>query len=341
MVAVSTLSPRMPAVAAHGLLLGCLLLAALAHVLPAFLAGLLAFSLTRRLLSRFSQVLPRLTRGRHELISAGVVSLSSLVVVVLGLHWLVQALQGETLSGLMDTVIGVLEQFRSYLPVSIAQSIPESVLELREQVVVALKTHAGSLASMGTHALHLMVLVVVGWLVGILAAVHRREDAAQAPLFARTWFSAWRRMGKSFEAVAFAHIKISAVNATLTGIFLLLVMPVLGWSMPYAKLLVLATFLTGLVPVLGNLVSNTLICAVALSVAPLAAVASLSFLVIVHKLEYFLNARIVGVEIGTRAWELLIVLFAAELLFGVAGMVASPIFYAYAKTSLREAGWLQ
>jgi predicted PurR-regulated permease PerM len=62
--------------------------------------------------------------------------------------------------------------------------------------------------------------------------------------------------------------------------------------------------------------------------------------VAVRKLEYFLNARIVGSRIGTRAWELLAAMLLFEAVFGVAGLVMAPIVYAYAKAELRAAGWL-
>ena len=66
------------------------------------------------------------------------------------------------------------------------------------------------------------------------------------------------------------------------------------------------------------------------------AVASLSYLVIIHKLEYFLNARIVGGQIHARAWELLLAMLAMEAAFGLTGLMAAPIYYAYVKDELRD-----
>ena len=45
------------------------------------------------------------------------------------------------------------------------------------------------------------------------------------------------------------------------------------------------------------------------------AVASLVYLVVIHKLEYFLNARIIGSHINARAWELLIAMLVMEAAF--------------------------
>jgi predicted PurR-regulated permease PerM len=65
------------------------------------------------------------------------------------------------------------------------------------------------------------------------------------------------------------------------------------------------------------------------------ALGSLAFLVIIHKLEYFLNARIIGGKIKANAWELLIAMVLMEATFGIAGVVAAPIYYAYIKSELR------
>jgi predicted PurR-regulated permease PerM len=96
----------------------------------------------------------------------------------------------------------------------------------------------------------------------------------------------------------------------------------------------MVTFIVGLLPVIGNLISNTVIVAIALSVSFPAAVMSLTFLIVIHKFEYFLNARIVGGQIEARTWELLIAMLVMEAAFGIPGVIAAPIFYAYIKREL-------
>jgi len=66
--------------------------------------------------------------------------------------------------------------------------------------------------------------------------------------------------------------------------------------------------------------------------------ASLAFLVLVHKLEYFLNARIVGSRIHACAWELLVAMLVMEAAFGIVGAIAAPVYYAYLKHELVERG---
>ncbi|MEP6510431.1 MAG: hypothetical protein ABJB02_02495, partial [Dokdonella sp.] len=106
---------------------------------------------------------------------------------------------------------------------------------------------------------------------------------------------------------------------------------------PLAKSLVVATFVIGLLPVAGNLISNTLIFVVGLSVSLGVGIAALVFLILIHKFEYFLNARIVGTQIRARSWELLIAMLVMEAAFGMAGLVAAPIYYAYMKRELMAA----
>jgi len=88
----------------------------------------------------------------------------------------------------------------------------------------------------------------------------------------------------------------------------------------------------------GNLISNVVIVVVSLSYSPTVAIGSLLFLIVIHKLEYFLNARIVGSRTECHAWELLLAMLAMEAAFGIAGVVAAPIYYAYLKDELSDRG---
>jgi len=56
---------------------------------------------------------------------------------------------------------------------------------------------------------------------------------------------------------------------------------------------------------------------------------------VIHKLEYFVNARVMGGQIHARAWELLLAMLAMDAVFGIPGVIAAPIFYAYLKNELK------
>jgi predicted PurR-regulated permease PerM len=133
-------------------------------------------------------------------------------------------------------------------------------------------------------------------------------------------------------------MRIAALNALFAAIYLGIVLPLFGVHLPLVKVLVALTFITGLVPVVGNVISNTAIVIVSLSNSLSVAGASLVFLLVIHKLEYFLNARIIGSQIRAHAWELLIAMILMEAAFGLAGVIAAPIYYAYIKSELTERG---
>ncbi len=96
--------------------------------------------------------------------------------------------------------------------------------------------------------------------------------------------------------------------------------------------------MAGLIPILGNLISNTVICVVSLNQSLFVALGALLYLMAIHKLEYFLNARIVGGQIKARAWELLLAMLVMEAAFGIPGLIAAPIYYAYVKDELGDRG---
>jgi predicted PurR-regulated permease PerM len=142
---------------------------------------------------------------------------------------------------------------------------------------------------------------------------------------------------QAFRQIVFAQVQIAAINAALTGVFLMAILPMAGIHLPFVKTLILLTFVAGLLPVIGNVISNTVIVVISLSHSLSTAGLALIFLVTVHKLEYFLNAKIVGTKINARAWELLSAMLMMEALFGIAGVIAAPVFYAYIKSELSQA----
>src|SRR5206468_13134138 len=71
----------------------------------------------------------------------------------------------------------------------------------------------------------------------------------------------FRDFYRSFATVIGAQITISLINTILTAIFVVAV------RLPHAPLIIAITFLCGLVPIVGNLVSNTIIVFLALTVS--------------------------------------------------------------------------
>jgi predicted PurR-regulated permease PerM len=308
------------------------------HLLPALLAGLLVFELVRVLTPWLS--LRALGRDGPRLLAVTLIAslvVAALVAAAIGLVAFLRN-SGESLQILMQRMAQIVEDARTQLPPEWHQHVPKDADTLQRQVVEWLRTHSASLQLAGRDLGRTLVHVLMGMVVGALLSLQRAaKPTERRPLSARISQQA-DRMSSAFRRVVFAQFWISTINTFFTWLYLGVALPLFGVDLPLVKTLVAITFVAGLLPIVGNLISNTAILVVSLSQGLGVAVASLTYLVVIHKLEYFLNARIVGSHINARAWELLIAMLFMEAAFGIAGLAAAPIFYAYFKEELRDKG---
>ena len=138
----------------------------------------------------------------------------------------------------------------------------------------------------------------------------------------------FRDFYQSFATVMGAQITISLINTLLTAIFVLL------FRLPNGALVIAITFLCGLLPIVGNLVSNTIIVCLAFTISLNIALVALIFLIAIHKLEYFLNSKIIGDRIRNPVWLTLVALIIGERLMGIPGMVLAPVVLNYLRMEL-------
>jgi predicted PurR-regulated permease PerM len=312
----------------------------LLHLLPALLAGLLVYELvhlTAPMLER------RLSDRRAKMAVVAMLAFAAIAAVTIaaGALWHFFRSESGSLQALIAKMAEILEGSRHSLPDWLAGSLPLNAEALEDNLAHWLRRHGSELQLAGKHVAHGSAQVLIGLVIGALVAL--REEAAHGeamrPLAAAMAERA-RRLAEAFRGIVFAQVRISAINTVLTGCYLALMLPLFGIHLPLTKTMIVLTFVVGLVPVIGNLISNTVIVVVSLAHSPQVALASLGFLVAIHKIEYFLNARIVGAQISARTWELLLAMLAMEAAFGLPGIVAAPIYYAYLKNELTDAGMI-
>ncbi|KFX28295.1 AI-2E family transporter [Ralstonia solanacearum] len=307
------------------------------HLLPAAIAGFLVYALARRLEARL-RARRTLSKRAKSIAVTGVFLIAALILAAIGLGIGRLVEHGHGLDGMLLRIADVLDHLRDSLPPTIADYVPQSVSELRARLVEMIKEHGHQVSTLGIDGLRASAMALVGLILGAMMAWSETPDPARSKPLSAALLHRLGRLETAFEAVVFAQVKISALNTALAAIYLMGVVPALGLHVPYSKSLVLLTFVAGLIPVAGNLISNTAIVLMSVAVSLELAVGSLAFLVIVHKLEYFVNARIIGSRIDARAWELILALIVMEALFGVGGVIAAPVLYAYLKRELSEAG---
>jgi predicted PurR-regulated permease PerM len=304
------------------------------HLLPALLAGLLAYELVHLIARRLRLV----QLGGHgaKVVAVGllgVIVVTLLTLAVLGVIAFFRSDLGN-IGTLLAKMADILDSARDKLPPWLAGRLPENAADLRIDITDWLREHSGEVQTIGKEAGRAFAHILVGLVIGAMVSLREVRDVNALGSLARALAERADRLGNAFRRIVFAQIRISALNTTLTTIYLVAVLPMLGIRLPLVKTMIAVTFIAGLLPVLGNLISNTVIVIVSLSFSLGAAAGSLAFLVLIHKLEYFVNARIVGTQIRAAAWELLLAMLSMEAAFGVPGLIAAPVYYAYLKDEL-------
>ena len=309
-----------------------LLLVLLLHLLPGLVVGLATYELVQ-LLVKFLKIV-QIHQIRAKLAAVSLVALGVVTAIVGATVGLISFLQTDNIPALLSKLADSLHSWQEVLPTAVAEQLPASPEELRQIVIAWLPLHVGELRQAGAQAARVTAQILFGLAIGVLASLHEVKPHEPPKPLARALSARVERLGEAFRRVVFAQVRIAFLNTALTALYLAVILPSVDVHLPLIKTMIGFTFLVGLLPVVGNLISNAAIVILSLSVSVAVAIASLVFLVVIHKLEYFLNAHLIGAQIHAHAWELLLAMLVMEAAFGLPGLVAAPIYYAYAKDEL-------
>ena len=326
-----------PLIASYLLAAGALPLVLHAGLLAALYSGLLVYALVHL-------ATPPLSRriGSRPARVIAVATLGTLIVLGLTLAvWYAQSFflsDAGSLPVLLKRMADLIEQSRHQIPPWIASHLPESAEALQQMLSEWMREHAAQATHVGQETGRVMIHLLIGMVIGAMAALYDTTKVHDFKPLSMALHQRIVRLHLAFRKIVFAQVRIAAINATFTALFLAVALPMAGVHLPFVKTIIAITFIAGLLPVIGNLISNTVIVIVSLSHSLPTALVALLFLITIHKLEYFLNAKIIGSQINARAWELLTAMLLMEALFGIPGVIAAPVFYAYIKTELSAGG---
>jgi predicted PurR-regulated permease PerM len=339
-VARAARRPPVAEIAAWAMITGLLLFILMQHLVSAAVVGLATYAILEGVRRRMLRRLPR-TTARPLAVLVVTIMTAGIIFGVVTLGVTMARRGAGNIPDMMNQMAEILGSVRLWLGGLGQQFIPEVMTDaedLKAMIAGWLKTHAQTLRAGGLYIGIGFVHAIMGLLLAILVFfrhITHHEEENRGPL-AHYLIEKIDRFADAFSRVATAQIKISAVNTILTGIYLLVGLPLFGVHVPFASTLVLITFVCGLIPVLGNLISNTVITILSMGVSVGVAFASLAFLVVIHKLEYLINSRIVGGETDSQAWEILMAIIIGEAAFGVGGVILGPIIYAFIKRELTD-----
>jgi len=333
--------PSNPEIAAWLILTAALLLIFLKHLVPGLIAGLVFYLL----LNRISMTLAKrvsATAVRPLALLFGTAVGGGVIMGAIALVMAIVRAQARNIPALMTKMAEILESTRHLLlsvgGYAIAPGVLRDAEDLRDFVVNWLKSHAGVLG-IATETFTLAVIhIVMGVLLAMMVFLRHtksKESVAQRGPLATHLITKIKGLTRAFTQVVWAQFTISAINTALTALYLLVALPLAGIRLPFSMTIVFITFVCGLIPVLGNLISNTVILIVSLGISPATAIASLIFLIVIHKLEYVVNSKIIGSRTQSDIWEILLAVLVGEAAFGIQGLILAPVIYTFVKTELK------
>jgi predicted PurR-regulated permease PerM len=330
-------------VASWILIASALFLIFYAHLVAPLVIGLAFYLVIDRISQSFGSRVSR-KAVRFLAVIAGVALGIAIVAGAIAIIVQVARAQMANVPALMTKMADILESTRLLLIraggyVFFPDALRDAE-DLKATVVRWLKAHSAALGFASERIGSLLVYGVMSVFLATLVFLRhiRHEDDEPRGALSHHLVEKIGRFAEAFARVVSAQFKISAINTTLTAIYVLAILPLFGKSLPFGVTIVFITFVCGLIPVLGNLISNSVIVVVSLGLSPGTAIASLAFLVLIHKLEYLVNSKIVGKQTDSEAWEILASIIVGDAAFGIPGIVMGPIIYTFAKRELRERG---
>jgi predicted PurR-regulated permease PerM len=209
----------------------------------------------------------------------------------------------------------------------------DDIESLKSSVRDNVKEHSASLANFAKLATKEFAFLLIGGVVAASLFLNPAMDLERGHRLRNNLYTLsceqivrrFQSFYASFETVMGAQIIIAFINTACTAVFTLAV------NLPHAAIVIGVTFLCGLLPIIGNIISNAVITAIAFTISPQLAISALVFLIVLHKTEYFLNSKIVGGRIKNPVWLTLLGIILGERLMGVPGIILAPVVLHFIK----------
>lgn len=314
-----------PRKASYVLFAACLVLIGVFHLGPCMLAALVSY-----------MILDLTERRLRDMGTRAAVSRTAAVIVFVVLAslfaWVIFRFLTVGLDRLPELLDRVLPRLGGLAEARGVDFPAENARELRDLVVSTARENARSVGATSGLLTRGFFQIVAGIFIANLRFLTPGVSEDRGSLFDAVRIEFTDRVAlfvRSFERIVGAQFTISVVNTVLTGGFLIIM------GFPFRTFLILLTFVCGLIPIVGNIVSNSFITMAGLTESVHLAVGGLIYLVILHKLEYLLNSRIVGGSIDTPMWMTLIGLVVGEATMGVPGVLIAPALLHYVREELR------
>lgn len=280
---------------------------------PVIIAGLFSFMILELTNRALSLKMPRLTARWLSLLIFTVVAAALMLMLA---HFFRQAFSK------LPSILGTALQKTDSLGARYGFNLPfDSLQESHALIMETIKGNFQSITKASGLLTKEFFRVFIGVFIAVLCFLSDVPRAFQPNLFdaVRGEFNARLRFFMSgFEKILGAQFIISTINTLLTACFLLIM------GLPYLWFLTLSTFILGMLPLIGNVLSNTIVVGAALMLSPHLAFVSLGYLILIHRILYLLYNHLVGADIKTPMWQILLGVLIGEAVMGIPGIILAP-----------------
>lgn len=295
---------------------------------------LLIYTLTQLLAKKINHRFPKL---KSSTLIATLLLLGFIVLIFYILGHNIGDKEHNHLNHLSQQLTQLLAKIQNSLPEHLKNHLPNTLKNFHDYTNNYLAKLALFAQEIGEHTIKIFTHSLIGIIIGAIMAIQYPITKNHNYPLAQNLHHWFTSLLHCFNNVFLSQIKISIINTALTALYLFILLPLFHQELPLKTLLLVLTFFIGLLPIIGNLISNSIILLLSLTISLQLAGASLLWLIFIHKLEYFLNAKIIGEKIQSKAWEILLMILVCEALFGLSGLIIAPIAYAQLKQSLKKA----
>jgi predicted PurR-regulated permease PerM len=228
--------------------------------------------------------------------------------------------------------VKALRHARETLPAKIAsiregslyQQAQEHLEDAADKVVAGAEHYAASAMHVLSAFGHGFLYAIIGFILALIFLLEKKEidhfreaiDPKSLPGTLLRWYG---HVGEACLVMVQFQLVVAACNAALTQPVLILI------GLPHVASLCIMIFVSGLVPVVGNVVSGAILSLLAFQVKGWAGVAIFIVLTfILHKIEsYYLNPRLASRHVALPGFVLVVSLLLFEHLFGFIGLFLS------------------
>ncbi|MFI4853243.1 MAG: AI-2E family transporter [Candidatus Makana argininalis] len=303
------------------------------HLFTCFISGFFVYKIILFLTPSFLE--KSLGVNKARLIIITIISLLMIFIFSIGIINTINCLKFEIFQKnnfkFINSDIFII--IKNLIPDYFTDFLPESTEKIKYKIFSLINSNLNIFRKIFDSFVNGSIMIFLGLILGSSVALNK--PFKHNSYFIKQLSKRIINLYDSFSNVVYAQIKVSFLNTILTTLIMLILFIFLKIKIPFIKELILITFIFGLFPIIGNIISNSMITISAFHISFIIGTIMLIYLIFIHKLEYFLNAEIVGKSINSKSWELLLAMIILKSIFGLEGLIAAPIYYAYLKKELK------